>query len=80
MASDPRGARFRTQIISAAHESFIGGLHLASVVAAVIVLVAVAGVLIWLPAMSATTRVEPTMPAACVERNPLALARSATTS
>jgi EmrB/QacA subfamily drug resistance transporter len=44
------GARYRAQIISAAHQSFIGGLHLASVVAAVIVLVAAAGVLRWLPA------------------------------
>jgi hypothetical protein len=50
VANGPGGGRFRTQIIAAAHESFIGGLHLASVIAAVIVLVAVAGVLIWLPA------------------------------
>ena len=40
----------RTQIVSAAHQSFIGGLHLASIVAALIVLIAVAGVVIWLPA------------------------------
>ncbi|MDQ1477352.1 MAG: hypothetical protein QOE62_2581, partial [Actinomycetota bacterium] len=50
VANDPGAARFRTQIISAAHQSFIGGMHLASVIAALIVLVAVAGVLIWLPA------------------------------
>ena len=50
VANDPAAARFRAQIISAAHESFIGGLHLASVIAAGIVLVAVAGVVIWLPA------------------------------
>jgi EmrB/QacA subfamily drug resistance transporter len=50
VANDPSAARFRTQIISAAHQSFIGGMHLASVIAALIVLVAVAGVLIWLPA------------------------------
>ena len=46
----PLPARVRAEIISAAHQSFIGGLHLASVVAAAIVLVAVAGVVIWLPA------------------------------
>jgi MFS family permease len=50
VANAPSAARFRTQIISAAHQSFIGGLHLASVIAALIVFVAVAGVLIWLPA------------------------------
>jgi EmrB/QacA subfamily drug resistance transporter len=50
VASEGAGARFRAQIITAAHQSFIGGLHLASVVAAFIVLVAVAGVVIWLPA------------------------------
>jgi EmrB/QacA subfamily drug resistance transporter len=46
----PLPARVRNQIISAAHQSFVGGLHLASVVAAVVVLIAVAGVVIWLPA------------------------------
>ncbi len=53
VANDPAhpvGARLRAEIVSAAHQSFIGGLHLASVVAAGIVLIAVAGVLIWLPA------------------------------
>ncbi len=50
VVSTPAGARYRTQIISAAHQSFIGGLHLASIVAALIVMVAVAGVVIWLPA------------------------------
>jgi len=46
----PVPAGLRTEVINAAHQSFIGGLHLASVVAAVIVLVAVVGVLKWLPA------------------------------
>jgi hypothetical protein len=50
VANGPSSARFRSQIVSAAHESFIGGMHLAAVVAAIIVLVAVAGVVIWLPA------------------------------
>jgi EmrB/QacA subfamily drug resistance transporter len=40
----------RAEVINAAHQSFIGGLHLASVVAAAVVLIAVAGVLKWLPA------------------------------
>jgi EmrB/QacA subfamily drug resistance transporter len=46
----PVSARIRNEVITAAHNSFIGGLHLASVVAAVIVLIAVVGVVIWLPA------------------------------
>ena len=50
VVSRPAGAPFRAQIIAAAHQSFIGGLHLASVVAAIIVLIAAAGVLRWLPA------------------------------
>ncbi len=50
IVSTPAGARYRAEIISAAHQSFVGGLHLASIVAALIVMVAVAGVVIWLPA------------------------------
>ncbi len=50
VAGSPGGARYRTEIISAAHQSFVGGLHLASIVGAVIVSIAAAGVLIWLPA------------------------------
>ncbi len=46
----PAAARYRAQIISAAHQSFISGLHLASIVAAAIVLIAVVGVVVWLPA------------------------------
>ena len=46
----PVSARIRNEVIAAAHRSFIGGLHLASVVAAAIVLIAVVGVVIWLPA------------------------------
>ncbi len=45
----PIAPGFRTQIIDAAHQSFVSGLHLASVVAAIVVLIAVIGVLIWLP-------------------------------
>ncbi len=44
------GDRFRDQIVPAAHQSFIGGMHLASIIAALVVLVAAAGVVIWLPA------------------------------
>jgi DHA2 family multidrug resistance protein-like MFS transporter len=50
VVTQPAAARYRTQIITAAHQSFISGLHLASIVAAVIVMIAVAGVVIWLPA------------------------------
>jgi Na+/melibiose symporter-like transporter len=55
----PVPAGIRAEVINAAHQSFIGGLHLASVVAAGIVMVAVAGVLKWLPARA----VEPPEPA-----------------
>ena len=50
VAGQPAAAPYRAQIVSAAHQSFIGGLHLAAVVAAGVVLVAVGGVLRWLPA------------------------------
>lgn len=50
IANTPSSAPFRTQIISAAHQSFIGGMHLAAIVAAAIVMIAFAGVAIWLPA------------------------------
>jgi L-lactate permease len=43
-------ASIRTEVVNAAHHSFIGGLHLASLIAAAIVLLAVVGVLKWLPA------------------------------
>ncbi len=52
VANDPThpiAPGFRTQIVDAAHQAFVGGLHLASVVAAIVVLIAVIGVLIWLP-------------------------------
>jgi EmrB/QacA subfamily drug resistance transporter len=55
----PLPARVRNQIISAAHQSFIGGLHLASVVAAVVVVIAIAGVVIWLPARAVDEVGEP---------------------
>ena len=55
-------APWRTEIIAAAQHSFVGGMHIASIVAALIVLVAVAGVLIWLPARAGdeTEDVNPT--------------------
>jgi EmrB/QacA subfamily drug resistance transporter len=46
----PVAASIRAEVVSAAHQSFIGGLHLASLIAAAIVLLAVVGVVIWLPA------------------------------
>jgi EmrB/QacA subfamily drug resistance transporter len=51
--SDPKhpvAAGIHAQVISAAHQSFIGGMHLAALVATVIVGFAIAGVVIWLPA------------------------------
>jgi EmrB/QacA subfamily drug resistance transporter len=51
--SDPQhpvAARVHAQVVAAAHESFIGGMHLAAIVAAAIVGIAIAGVVIWLPA------------------------------
>ncbi len=50
VARSTAGAPYRTTILDAAHASFIGGLHLASIVAAVVVTIACAGVLVWLPA------------------------------
>ncbi|HUI49198.1 MAG TPA: MFS transporter [Acidimicrobiia bacterium] len=46
----PVAAGVRSQVVAAAHQSFIGGLHLAAIVAAGIVAIAVVGVVIWLPA------------------------------
>jgi len=51
--SDPQhpvAAHVRAQVVSAAHESFIGGMHLAAIVAAAIVGIAIVGVVVWLPA------------------------------
>jgi Na+/melibiose symporter-like transporter len=51
--SDPQHpvtAQIHAQVVAAAHQSFIGGMHLAAIVAAAIVGIAIAGVVIWLPA------------------------------
>jgi EmrB/QacA subfamily drug resistance transporter len=51
--SDPQhpvAANIHAQVVNAAHQSFIGGMHLAAFVAALIVGIAIAGVVIWLPA------------------------------
>jgi EmrB/QacA subfamily drug resistance transporter len=51
--SDPQhpvAAQVHARVVAAAHESFIGGMHLAALVAALIVGIAIAGVVIWLPA------------------------------
>jgi hypothetical protein len=61
--STPAAARYRAQVISAAHQSFIGGLHLASIVGAIIVLIAVAGVVIWLPSRAIDNSADATVPA-----------------
>jgi Na+/melibiose symporter-like transporter len=77
--SHPIPARIGAEIISAAHQSFIGGLHLAAVVAAVIVLIAAAAVVIWLPARAINEIEEPAAPrrepvGAAVGANDLAVA------
>jgi len=46
----PGAAQFRTQIVTAANDSFVSGLHTIGLVAAVITLLAAVGVLIFLPA------------------------------
>jgi hypothetical protein len=51
VARDVPGARpFANQIVNAAQHAFVSGLHVAVVVGAVVVVVATAGVLKWLPA------------------------------
>jgi predicted MFS family arabinose efflux permease len=47
---DPAAQPFSSQIIAAAKNSYVSGFHLAVVVAAVVILIAAAGVMIWLPA------------------------------
>ena len=47
---DPAAQPYSSQIIAAAKNSYVSGFHLAVVVAAVVILIAAAGVMIWLPA------------------------------
>ena len=49
-AKTPGAQPFRAQIVGAANDSFVSGLHIIGVVAAVITLLAAVGVLIFLPA------------------------------
>ena len=67
----------RAEVVSAAHHSFIGGLHLASLIAAAIVLIAVVGVLVWLPARAVDDRADHAMP--LVEPEPVESAAAAAT-
>jgi Na+/melibiose symporter-like transporter len=46
----PEAQQFRSQIVSAANESFVSGLHIIGLIAAFITLLAAVGVLIFLPA------------------------------
>jgi EmrB/QacA subfamily drug resistance transporter len=63
--TDPRARPFSTQILAAARASFVSGLHLASLAAAVIIVIAAVGVLLWLPARApAGDAVEGPTPAA----------------
>jgi EmrB/QacA subfamily drug resistance transporter len=65
----PVSARLRTEVVTAAHHSFIGGLHLASLIAAAIVMIAVVGVLVWLPARAVDEQEESAI--AAREREPV---------
>ena len=51
----PAAQPFREQIVTAANDSFVSGLHIIGLVAAVITLLAAVGVAIWLPAARAAT-------------------------
>jgi hypothetical protein len=73
----PVSARIRTEVVTAAHHSFIGGLHLASLIAAAIVLIAVVGVLVWLPARAVDERAEHATPS--LEPEPVESAAAAAT-
>jgi len=48
----PNAQPYRATIVSAAHSSFMSGLHAATLVAGVITLIAAAGVFLWLPAQA----------------------------
>jgi EmrB/QacA subfamily drug resistance transporter len=50
---------FTGQLVSAAHDSFVTGMHTAVTVAAVVALVAAAGVAVWLPSRAAGEQVAP---------------------
>jgi EmrB/QacA subfamily drug resistance transporter len=73
----PVAARIRAEVVSAAHQSFIGGLHLASLIAAAIVLIAVVGVLVWLPSRAVDEPAERATPS--LEPEPVESAVAAAT-
>ena len=52
----PAAQPFREQIVTAANDSFVSGLHIIGLVAAVITLLAAVGVAIWLPAARSRRR------------------------
>ncbi len=70
----PVAARIRAEVVTAAHHSFIGGLHLAALIAAAIVLIAVVGVLVWLPARAVDERADPADAMPLVEPEPVGAA------
>ena len=47
---DPSAAPYANRIVTAAHTSFVSGMHMAATVAAIVIVIAAAGVLAWLPA------------------------------
>jgi EmrB/QacA subfamily drug resistance transporter len=57
--NDRAAAPYAKQIVEAAKTSFIGGMHVAVTVAAVVILIAAAGVLKWLPARATDEMVFP---------------------
>jgi Na+/melibiose symporter-like transporter len=57
LAQEARAARFAPEIVSAAQQSFVSGLHVAVVVGAVVIVVGALAVLRWLPARAADAAV-----------------------
>ena len=50
LEKSPAAQQYASRIVPAARHSFVSGMHLAAVLAAVIIFIAAAGVLAWLPA------------------------------
>jgi hypothetical protein len=56
---DPAAAPYAARIVAAARSSFVEGMHVAITVAAVVMIIAGIGVLIWLPARATPEMVFP---------------------
>jgi hypothetical protein len=62
LAQEARAARFAPQIVSAAQQSFVSGLHVAVVVGAAVIVVGALAVLRWLPARATDASVTSASP------------------